>query len=515
MARKTTKTQETIFSACEIEKDLVSIINTDKNSEKKRRARQCNNYYEGKHDILEYKIYFFDEKGDLKEDTTRSNIKISHPFFTELVDQRADYVLSKFEIKAKKESDKLLNDQLKYYFGAAFKKELHETEVGTAKLGWSYMYATLDKNFKTRFKNAEGLGVIEVRDEQTDEIKYIIYIYIDRIDKGKTEVTRIEVHDKKQTFYYMLKGRNLTKDLKKAINPQPHKMWNEVQTDGTTKTMYDTRGFDYIPFFRLDNNKRQTSDLKVIKALIDDYDLHACALSNNLVDFDFPIYAVKGYQGNDLGELMVNLRTKKTIGTGESGGLEVHTTDIPYEARKVKLELDERNIYRFGRGFNSLGEMADTANNSITAIKSKYTLLDLKCNRAAINLDTFLDPLIQIALNEINEENGTEYTLNDVEKVLEREMITNEKEKAEIEKVEAETKAIKIGCVLDCASYLPDETFIKEICEYLDIDYSEIETKIKEKIADSNPAQEIDGANKLLDNATDTNVATKETPAVE
>lgn len=513
MARKTAKMQEIIFPACEIEKDLVSILNNDKSSEKKRVAKKCDDYYEGRHDILDYKIYYFDEKGDLKEDTTRSNIKISHPFFTELVDQRADYVLSKFEIKAKKESDKLLKDQLKYYFGAAFKKELHETEVGTAKIGWSYMYASLDKNFKTQFKNADGLGVIEVRDEATDETKNIIYVYIDRIDKGKTVVTRIEVHDTKQTFYYMLKGRQLIKDPKKAINPQPHKMWKE-QVKGEEKLMYDTQGFNYIPFFRLDNNKRQTSDLKIIKPLIDDYDLHACALSNNLVDFDFPIYAVKGYQGNDLGELMTNLRTKKTIGTGENGGLEVHTTDIPYEARKVKLELDERNIYRFGRGFNSLGEMADTANNSITAIKSKYTLLDLKCNRAAINLDTFLDQLIQIALNEINEENNTEYTLNDVEKVLEREMITNEKEKAEIEKIEAETKQIKIGIILDCASYLPEETYIKEICEYLEIDYEEIESKVKEKIAANNPEQGIDNANQLLESSNNNNNQVTETPTV-
>lgn len=512
MAAKTKKTQEIIFPACTIEKDLISIINTDKSSEKKKKARQSDNYYEGRHDILDYKIYYFDEKGDLVEDTTRSNIKISHPFFTELVDQRADYVLSKFEIKAKKESDTLLDEQLKYYFGAAFKKELHETEVGTAKIGWSYMYASLDKNFKTQFKNADGLGVIEVKDEATDETIYMIYIYIDRIDKGKTVVTRIEVNDKKQTFYYMLKGRQLTADPKKAINPQPHKMWKEEQKDGTQKLMYDEKGFDYIPFFRLDNNKRQTSDLKPIKAIIDDYDLHACSLSNNLVDFDFPIYAVKNYQGNDLGELMTNLRTKKTIGTGENGGLEVKTVDIPYEARQIKLELDERNIYRFGRGFNSLGEMADTANNSITAIKSKYTLLDLKCNRAAINLDSFLDPLIQIALNEINEENNTEYTLNDVEKVLEREMITNEKEKAEIEKIEAETKQIYINIILDTASYLPNETAIKEICEYLEIDYAEIESQVKEKIAANNPEQGIDNANQLLDSSN--NKQETETPTV-
>lgn len=504
------KIQDIIFPECLIESDLITIINNDRGSEKKRIAKICDNYYEARHDILDYKIYYFDENGDLKEDTTRSNIKISHPFFTELVDQRADYVLSKFEIRAKKESDEVLNKALKSYFNAEFKKELHETEVGTAKLGFSYMYATIDKNFKTKFKNADGLGVIEVRDEKTDELQYVVYIYIDRIDKGKTLVTRIEVNDNKRTFYYMLKGRKLTKDPKKEVNPQPHKMWYEEEK-GKKVLKYDDRGFNYIPFFRLDNNKKQTSDLKPIKPLIDDYDLHACALSNNLVDFDSPIYAVKGYPGSDLSQVFQNLKTKKIIGTGEAGGVDIKTTDIPYEARKVKLQLDERNIYRFGRGFDSLGEMSDTANNSITAIKSKYTLLDLKCNRAAIQLDTFLDQLIQIALNEINEDNNTEYTLDDVEKVLEREMITNEKEKAEIEKIEAETKQIYVGIILDIASYIPDETVIKELCEQLEIDYSEIESEVKKKIAES-PANDIDNAEKNLENNIDENK--ESTPAV-
>jgi hypothetical protein len=90
-------------------------------------------------------------------------------------------------------------------------------------------------------------------------------------------------------------------------------------------------------------------------------------------------------------------------------------------------------------------------------------------------------------------------------------MITNEKEKAEIEKIEAEIKQIKIGCILDCASYLPDETYIKAICEYLDFDYSEIESQVKEKIAAKNPVQEIDGANDLLDKSNTGNTPTEPT----
>ena len=50
--------------------------------------------YEGDHDIREYRMFYFNADGKLVEDKTRSNVKISHPFFTELVDQEVQYMLS-------------------------------------------------------------------------------------------------------------------------------------------------------------------------------------------------------------------------------------------------------------------------------------------------------------------------------------------------------------------------------------------------------------------------------------
>ena len=35
---------------------------------------------------------------------------------------------------------------------------------------------------------------------------------------------------------------------------------------------------------------------------------------------------------------------KKIVGVGEQGDLDIKTISIPYEARKTKLELDEKNI---------------------------------------------------------------------------------------------------------------------------------------------------------------------------
>ena len=459
-----------LFNNCSIEDNLISIINADRSSEKKRRAKKSEDYYEARHDILSYKLYYFNADGELIEDTSRSNIKISHPFYTELIDQKTSYLLSNAKIYSK---DDKLDEELKKRFNETFFSNLTDTFEDTSKLGFGYMYAQLDKDLITQFRYARALGVVEVRKEDSDELEAMVYYYIDRIDKGKKVVTRAEVWDKDQTFYYVIRGRKLEKDARKTINPQPHKTWKEK------KKLYG-EGFGYIPFFRLDNNRKQISDLAPIKPIIDDYDLMNCGLSNNLQDVSEGIYVVKGFEGDNLTELQQNIKTKKIVGVNEDGDVDIKTINIPYEARKIKMEINEKNIYRFGMGFNS----AQLGDGNITniVIKSRYALLDLKCNKAERRLRPFLDNLIEIALKEINEANKTDYARKDVIVELEREVMTNALDNATIEKTEAETRQIEINTILNIATQLPEEKVIKMICEVLDIDYADIESEIKAKL---------------------------------
>lgn len=167
------------------------------------------------------------------------------------------------------------------------------------------------------------------------------------------------------------KGK-IIKDESEKLNPKPHAVYEHGK-----KIYY--KGFGFIPFFRLDNNKKQFSCLSPIKDLIDDYDLMASSLSNNLIDFDTPIHVVKGLEGDSMDELIQNLKTKKVLGleAEANSGVDIKTVDIPYQARLTKLELDEKNIYRFGMGLNTSG-LKDTNATTNIAIKAAYSLLDLK-----------------------------------------------------------------------------------------------------------------------------------------
>ena len=233
--------------------EIAFFITEDDTSKRKSDARVGQRYYEGEHDILNYKLFFYDADGELQEDKTRSNIKISHPFFTELVDQQAQYMLNgetfvKSDIpELQEELDKVFNDD--------FTSELTETITSTVTKGFGYMYCYKDSKNNFKFENADAMGVVEVRAKDTDDnCEYVIYWYIDKNTKAGKKIKRIQVWDKEQIYFYTQADDGATvDDDTEEINPRPHIIYRNTNDDESL--YYDTLGF--IPFFRLDNNKKK------------------------------------------------------------------------------------------------------------------------------------------------------------------------------------------------------------------------------------------------------------------
>lgn len=467
--------------------EIKRFITDDSTSEKKAFARKGQAYYEGDHDIKQYRLFYYNADGELVEDKTRSNIKIPHPFFTELVDQAVQYILSGKDGFIKSDNPEL-QAELDSYFNdnEDFTAELSEVITGCQAKGFEYMYAYKNEYNRLSFMCADSIGVVEVRDKDTDDgCAYVIYWYIDRIDKGNKKIKRIQVWDAETVYYYVQSNDGeIKKDDAEKINPKPHTLYKK---EGDAAIYY--KGFGFIPFFRLDNNKKQFSSLKTVKDLIDDYDLMASSLSNNLVDFDTPIHVVKGFQGDNLDELQTNLKTKKIIGVDEDGGVEVKTVDVPYQAREAKLNLDEKNIYRFGMGLNTAG-LKDTAATTNIAIKAAYSLLDLKCSKLEIRLKQFLRKIIKVVIAEINDQNGTDYQMKDVYIDFEHEIMSNAQENAQIKLTEAQAKQAEINTLLSLAAQLDNETLMQLICDQLDIDYEDIKDKLPDPDEAYNAAQD-------------------------
>ena len=471
--------------------EIKKFISDDINSVKKRKAAEGQRYYEADHDILKSRLFYYNADGKLVEDTFRSNIKICHPFYTELVDQLSSYMLSFKEnpIRAKENAEGL-QDFLDDRFDDEFWAEIGDLIGGAYGKGFEYLYGYKDEDGRTVFQCADSMGVVEVRAKDADDGQdHVIYWYVDHINKGKQAVKRIQDWTAQETFHFIQIGDGQIKEDDSApVNPRPHVIFTDEKTG--KKMGY---GYGFIPFWRLDNNKKQISGLKPIKALIDDYDLMQCGLSNNLTDFDTPIHVISGFPGNDLNELQTNLKTKKIVGVDAEGGVDVKTVDVPYQARKVKADEDEKNIYRFGMGFNSA--MVGDGNVTNVVIRSRYTLLDLKANKLEKRLKKLLKEIIKVVLDEINTENKTDFQMKDIYFEFTRDIMTNETENISNAKTEAETRQIEINTILNVAVNVGDEQTLKAICEVMDWDYEELQGQIDKM----NEAQNTADAKALLE----------------
>lgn len=459
--------------------EIKKFIDEDMTSEKKILAKQGEDYYNAMHDILNYRLFYYNTDGKLVEDKTRTNIKISHPFFMILSDQLASFMLSFTEnpIRAKKGVEGL-QDKLDLYFDDEFWGEVGDLITGTYNKGFEYIHGYKGEENRMVFECADSMGVVEAQAKYTSDGKdYKIYHYVDTdmSERGKRKVTRIQVWDENYIYYFVQDSKNgeIEKDKTVEFNPRPHVVYEADEKTGQKSGA----SLGFIPFWRMDNNKKQFSGLKPIKGLIDDYDLHACSLSNNLKDFDTPLYAVKGFEGDDLSELQLNIKTKKMVGVGENGDVEVRTVEIPYEARKEKLTLDKEGIFMFGMGFDPT-KVGD-GNITNIVILSRYSLLELKANKMQKRLNKLLKQIIKVVLDEINQQNETDYQISDIELNFTRSVMTNESENIANEKVKAETRQIVLNAILNVAAVIGDEKALQLICDELDIDFEEIKGELE------------------------------------
>lgn len=112
------------------EEEIKTFMERDSSSMRKKMAKVGQRYYDAEHDIMDYRMFYYNADGQLVEDTYRTNTKISHPFFTELVDQAVQYMLSGEDGIIHSDIPEL-QSRLDEYFDDDFICELNDVLTGT------------------------------------------------------------------------------------------------------------------------------------------------------------------------------------------------------------------------------------------------------------------------------------------------------------------------------------------------------------------------------------------------
>lgn len=455
-------------------------------------AEVAERYYNLENDIENTLIMYQNDEGDIVEDPNATNTKISHGFFPELVDQKVQYILGDcgIKVKPKDEDDSTLDEELEQYFGDDWQLAIQELIEGASIKGFEGFFARTTADDRLVFQVADALRLVPVYDDYGSLIRVLRYYTETRYSSEKQKtvfVQHCDVWDEQQVAYYIQvnEGESSTFELDRTrdINPAPHVLAWQQNPNGDPDEGDDWlplgRSYESFPFYILNNNGKGTSDLKPIKDKIDDYDIMNCYMSNNLQDMTEAFYVVKGYNGESISKLRQNLKARKVVNLAPSpdAGVDIKTYDIPIEGRKVKMELDEVNIYRSGMGFNA--QQLGDGNITNVVIKSRYTLLSMKASKLIARLKACLKWQAELVAADINRRTGSSYTSHDIDFEIEPSAIVNESDIVKDEYVREQTRALALQEVMQAAPRIGDEFTLRGICEVLDLDFEDVKAAIE------------------------------------
>lgn len=389
-------------------KFLANEIQEDIKSKRKEQMRLGNRYYNEDHDILKAEANKANINGQLVEIAGKSNYKPVHDFHTLMVDQKKDYLLNKGVEFSFDDSvpEQVVSDTLAA-LGDGFNETMESLVLGASNKAEEWLHYLLDENGDFDYVVIPAEQIIPYYDGKFDRRLEALIRYYKvediNVETGiKKLINKAEVWTDKDVTFFIESGNGYVKDKDEIVNPRPHIIKGDfLKSERDELTTDEIAGWGKVPFIPLYNNTGRKTDLQPIKSLIDLYDDLIATGANTVIDLQEAVWAVKGYDGEDVAELAQKLKKFKVINleAEEGAGIEAHQLDIPYEARKDLLDKTKDSIYEQGRGVDTSSD--EFGNNpSGISIRLKYADLDIKCNSIEMSLNKLIKELLSAILFE-------------------------------------------------------------------------------------------------------------------
>lgn len=400
------------------------------------------NDYQRRQEILTAKRYYNNDndiklKGILPESTDplrNADNRTSNNFHEDFTDEKSSYMFTYpvlFDL-----GDKELNNQVKKVLGDDFEYESNSLCINATncKVAWLHYWIDNEEEMPFQYATVETEEIIPVFKNGLKRKLQAIHRYYEdyeQDDNGKIKYyTWYEYWDDKHCEKYKFRGR---------ING----------TGLTHLSEFDDNfghDFEVVPFIEFRNNKKQESDLKKYKDLLDIYDKVLSGFANDLEDIQQLIYILENYGGENLKEFLGDLKRYKTVKTETgadgrtNGGLKTLQIEIPVEARKTILEILEKRIYKAAQSLDM--DNSNFGNSSGVALKFFYRKLELKAGLMQIEFKRGFNQLIRAILKYLG---ITEY--KSITQTWTRNMISNDLENAQI--------------AMDSKDIISDESIVK------------------------------------------------------
>lgn len=425
---------------------LQSEISNWRNSPDYAYIKKANAYYENQNDINSRIRYTFNGKGS-KVRSKLSNKKRSHAFFRDLVDQRVRYLLTKpFTLRTEdSEEGNAYNDALEEYFTNEFRRRFKNLGKSSTIDGLAWLQVAYSTDGNLTFTRVPREQVIPFwADEDHTILDAVIRFYDITVFKGEEDevITKVQFHTKEGSWYYQQDSRGFHEDTDREFSHEPHFWMNrprqqlkgeDVETDGQDVLLGEDGNevrtgmlWDRVPFIAFKASADELSLLKLVKSLIDEYDMESSDLGNLIADQPESIKIVKNYQGTSPEEFLQKLADYRTMFVGEGGDVNTITDAINIVGIYTDLDNIRKNIYHFGNGVDY--SVSVLGNSTGVGLKFLYGKLAAAADDMADEFQAAFENLLWFINQDILLKTGVDYTGQKAQLVFNTDMIINETE---------------------------------------------------------------------------------------
>ena len=380
-----------------------SLISGYKASKTYKNALEAEAYWHNQNTTINrYQKLLYDVSGVAVPDNYSANFKLATNVYFRFVTQTVAYLLGRGVGFKNPETKALLG-------GAHFDSAITKATTYALNGGASYCFYNAG-----RLAVFSSLEFCPLLDEETGKLKAGVRFW--RIDKNRPlRATLYEIDGVTELVSF-------DNESFEVLKP---------------KTPYTQQGnYRTLPIIPLYSPKNQSA-IVGFKQKIDCYDLIESGFANDVDEASLIYWTISnagGMDDIDLRRFVEHMRRVKAAVVEDDGArAESHTQDVPSVAREAILNRLETEMYR---DFMVLNTDNIRATTTATAIKASYEPMNLYSNL----LENEVTECITMLLDLLGVEDTPSYT---------RELLVNEQEQAEVQKIKMETIALAKGVLPD------------------------------------------------------------------
>ena len=319
---------------------------------------------------------------------SRSNTKIERPILKKLVDQKANYLLSKpWTVDTQNAA---YGEALNGVFDQTFRRKIKSLGKGAVKSGIAYLQPYFDSQGKLAFLRLPSTEVVPLwEDAEHTQLSAFIRFYDQTVYTGmrKHTITHAEFWWPGGVQYYktdLFSGAGAGDFYVDKEHGEESNDWTEPHFTVGGRAY----NWEAPPLVWLKYNEEELPLQYFIRDLIDDINWQNSVTADVLRDVAKFIYVLRNYGGADLGEFLKDLKDHLAIKVDADGGVDKLTADLNIDAVMAFLDNERRDIYDFAAAVDT--KDPELGNASGTAINFRYMDLDADCAALGSELkDTF------------------------------------------------------------------------------------------------------------------------------